>query len=147
MKLTFGNMIENKSYQLRKCAYAIIFNTTKNKVLTVHNGKDFHFLPGGGIEGDESDKECIEREMLEETGYRATVGSFVANAEYYFISSKNEYLISDGNFYLAELGEKVQEPIELNHLTEWLPIDDIEKHFFYKHQIWAIKQAVERMGR
>lgn len=42
----------------------------KDKVLSVQNSRGHYFLPGGGIENEESYQECLEREMLEETGYR-----------------------------------------------------------------------------
>ena len=141
MKPTFGKPVRNQKYQLRKGAYAIIFNSSQDRVLTVHN-KGYHFLPGGGIEENESDAVCIEREMLEETGYSATVGSFIGTAQYYFISSKNEYILSDGYFYLAEHGKKVQNATEVDHVMEWVHIDDMERLFFFKHQIWAVKKAI-----
>ena len=143
MKLIFGKPAENKDYQVRKGAYAVILNSSKNNVLTVYN-KGYHFLPGGGIEGNESNITCIEREMIEETGYRAIIGSFIGTAQFYFVSSKDEYLLSDGYFYLVELGEKIQEPIEEDHRMEWVTIDDMERYFFYKHQIWAVQKAIEK---
>ena len=141
MKPTFGKPVRNQKYQLRKGAYAIIFNSSQDRVLTVYN-KGYHFLPGGGMEENESDEVCIEREMMEETGYSATVGSFIGTAQYYFISSKNEYFISDGYFYLASLGEKVQNASEVDHVMEWVHIDNIERQFIFKHQIWAVKKAI-----
>ncbi|WP_042148726.1 NUDIX domain-containing protein [Paucisalibacillus sp. EB02] len=141
MKPAFGKLVENQEYKLRKCAYAIIFNSSKDRVLTVHN-KGYNFLPGGGIEENESDQVCIEREMMEETGYSLTVRSFIGTAQYYFISSKNEFILSDGFFYLAELGEKVQNPTEVDHVMEWVHIDDMERQFIFKHQMWAVKKAI-----
>ncbi|GAA5416969.1 hypothetical protein Pryu01_02008 [Paraliobacillus ryukyuensis] len=89
----FGNKKKNVDYSVRKGAYAIIFNDSKDKVLAVQTLNGNHFLPGGGIENNESDKECLKREMLEETGYQVAIGSFIGNAMCYFQSTKNEHLI------------------------------------------------------
>lgn len=65
-----------------------------------------YFLPGGGIENKETYQECLEREILEETGYTALIGTFIGNAKSYFLSTKKEPLLNDGYSYLAELLEK-----------------------------------------
>ncbi|MES1042803.1 NUDIX hydrolase [Peribacillus simplex] len=69
MDKVFGEKIGGLDYQIKKGVYAIIFNSAKDKVLAVQNSRGHHFLPGGGIENEESYQECLEREMLEETGY------------------------------------------------------------------------------
>ncbi|WP_096270176.1 NUDIX domain-containing protein [Paucisalibacillus globulus] len=144
MKPTFGQPVKEHVYLLRKGVYAIALNSTNDRVLTVHNGRGIHFLPGGGVEGNESDESCIRRELLEETGYSVTVGSYIGTAKDYFTSSKGEYILSDGYFYLIELGEKVQNPTEEDHMMEWVHIDDMERLFFYKHQVWAVRKAIEK---
>ncbi|MYL35649.1 NUDIX domain-containing protein [Pontibacillus yanchengensis] len=80
MKRVFGEKINRTDYETRKGIYAVIFNSKKDKVMTVQNGRGHHFLPGGGIENDESHFKCLEREMLEETGYKAFIGSYIGNA-------------------------------------------------------------------
>jgi 8-oxo-dGTP diphosphatase len=142
LKPTFGNKLTNIDYQIRKGAYAIIFNTASNRVLTVKN-KGYHFLPGGGIESNESDKHCIERELLEETGFHVEVGSFVGSALFYFFfSSKNEPILSDGYFYFTRIVEKVQKPTEEDHQVVWIDVMEVEKLFFYQHQVWAVREGL-----
>jgi 8-oxo-dGTP diphosphatase len=75
-KKAFGRKIENVDYKYQKGVYAVIFNPKKDKIVTVHTGKEHSFLPGGGIEGTETDEECLIRELLEETGYEIKIGSF-----------------------------------------------------------------------
>lgn len=41
----------------------------KGKILLVHSNKGDYKFPGGGVEGNESDSECLIREVAEETGY------------------------------------------------------------------------------
>lgn len=98
MGLYFGEKIEGLEYKMRKGVYTIVFNSTKSKILTVQNSKGHHFLPGGGIEVNESNQECLEREMLEETGNKITIGAFIGNAKRYFQSTKNDPILNDGYF-------------------------------------------------
>ncbi|MEZ2715097.1 NUDIX domain-containing protein [Niallia circulans] len=86
-------------------------NIARDKVLTVQNARGHYFLPGGEIENDESYQECLEREMLEETGYKISIGTFIGDAKRYFRSSKNEPLINEGYFYMAKLLETIQKPM------------------------------------
>jgi len=65
MTRVFGEKIDRTDYETRKGVYAVIFNSKKDKVMIVQNGRGHHFLPGGGIETDESHFKCLEREMLE----------------------------------------------------------------------------------
>lgn len=48
---------------------AIIF--VDDKIVSMYRereGRIFYTFPGGGLEGDESQKECVKREMMEEFG-------------------------------------------------------------------------------
>ena len=42
-------------------------------------GKSYWLLPGGGIEEGESEEECVEREMWEETNLRVSVERLLLN--------------------------------------------------------------------
>ncbi|MGP4109264.1 NUDIX hydrolase [Virgibacillus sp. L01] len=144
MKKIFGENSDITEYEIRKGVYAVIFNTKKDKVMTVQNGRGHHFLPGGGIENGESHLKCLEREMLEETGYKAFFGSYIGNAMRYFQSTKGEQLLSDGYFYLADLSDKVQEPIEDEHYIEWIEIESAKQLLIHEHHYWAIKEGLNR---
>ena len=139
MKIVFGEKIQGLNYQKRKGVYAIIFHHKKDQVLVVRTESGHYFLPGGGMEGDESQVECLERELMEETGYRGAVGSFVGNAMRYFLTRKEEPLLSDAFFYLVELNEMVQEQSE--HVTEWIDLEEASQLLFHEHHNWAMKKA------
>ncbi|WP_246879975.1 NUDIX domain-containing protein [Bacillus suaedae] len=70
MKKVFGERNERISYETRKGVYAVIYNSQKDEVMTVRNERGHHLLAGGGIENGGSHFRCLEREMLEETGYK-----------------------------------------------------------------------------
>ncbi|MBA2870602.1 8-oxo-dGTP diphosphatase [Anoxybacillus calidus] len=142
-KLIFGEKIDNLNYKIRKGVYAVIFNSTNDKVLTVQTSNGHYFLPGGGIEHNELHAECLKRERLEETGYEVVIGPFIGQAMRYFFSTKNEPLLSDGYFYLAKLLNKVQEPLEYNHYSKWIRVEHIEELLFHEHQVWAVKEGLK----
>ncbi|TKH06433.1 NUDIX domain-containing protein [Peribacillus simplex] len=137
----FGEKIDGLDYQIRKGVYAIVFNSENDKILTVKNSKGHYFLPGGGIENNEGNQECLEREMLEETGYKVSIGSFIGNAKRYFQSTKNEPLINDGYFYLAKLLDKIQEPIENDQFIKWIDIESVRELLVHEHHCWAVNKG------
>ncbi|MEK4441308.1 MULTISPECIES: NUDIX domain-containing protein [unclassified Niallia] len=146
MYRVFGEKVDGLDYQIRKGVYAVIFNDARDKILTVQNSRGHYFLPGGGIENDESYQECLEREMLEETGYKISIGTFIGDAKRYFQSSKNEPLINEGYFYMAKLLETIQEPIENDHFIKWIDIGSVKGQLFHEHHCWAVYQALSRVG-
>jgi len=49
-------------------------------------------LPGGGIENVETHKECLEREFIEEIGYKIDIKKYIGKASMYHLSRENKYL-------------------------------------------------------
>ena len=45
-------------------------------------------------------------------------------------------------YYLVYIKNKVQEPMENNHIFEWLDINDIDSKIHIEHQRWALKYAI-----
>ncbi|WP_026690209.1 NUDIX hydrolase [Alteribacter aurantiacus] len=142
--IVFGEKKRGVSYKRRPAAYGIIFNESKDKLAVLHTSDLKYFLPGGGIEENENDQDCLKREMIEELGITVKVGACVGHAERYFYStSEFVYYLSEGHFYLCEVGEKVAEPSEEDHNLAWLSPDEAIAKLFHEHQAWAVKEATE----
>jgi len=76
-KLLYGERI-GKLGAIRLGCSAVIFDTTKNKILlTCRADNGLWCLPGGGIDPGESVMEACAREVLEETGLRVRVGKLI----------------------------------------------------------------------
>jgi 8-oxo-dGTP pyrophosphatase MutT (NUDIX family) len=72
-KLIFGERI-GKSASLKVGAAAVIFDTTRQKVLLTQRTDNARWcLPGGGVEAGESADEGCVREIWEETGLQAQI--------------------------------------------------------------------------
>lgn len=139
----FGEKLNGIDYIQRTGVYAAILNQSKDKLLAVRNGNGHYFLPGGGIEANESHQEGLERELIEETGYSVSIGNYIGNAKQYFMSSKNEPILNDGNFYICILLEKINNKSEEDHEVIWLEIDEFEHLLFHDHHIWAVNKSIK----
>jgi 8-oxo-dGTP pyrophosphatase MutT (NUDIX family) len=59
---------EETHYVLRKAARALAFNGEGKIAILFVSKKNYHKLPGGGIESGEDIKTALKREIMEETG-------------------------------------------------------------------------------
>lgn len=137
MHKVFG-MKEDKEYFDRKGAYILPFNGDKVAVTKARKG---YYLLGGGINPGETDEECILRECLEETGYAARVEAFVCSGETYcWVDSIGDYHPMQ-KYYLGQLLEKKQEPVETDHFMEWVKVEDLKGKMVIEMQSWALEEA------
>jgi 8-oxo-dGTP diphosphatase len=139
----FGEKVAGVEYQKRKGVYAVIFHTTKSEVAVVQTRRGHYFLPGGGIEGNETNEECLKRELLEETGYEIKIGSLIGKALNYFYSTMNEPICSEGYFYMAEFLHKTGYPVEDDHCLRWLHVEKVEQLLIHEHHQWAMKERLK----
>ena len=107
------------------------------KIMLTHElNSGWWLLPGGGIEEGETPKECVIREVEEETGLivRPTE-QFLTMHEYY-----EEYRYT-GYFFICEVTEKGQMRLtdvekQRGVQPEWLPLQDAIE-LFSKHESYA----------
>jgi 8-oxo-dGTP diphosphatase len=118
------------------------------KIALIRAHRDQYFLPGGGIEPGESDEQCLRRELLEETGCSIFNIGYFAHAQRYFLSTLpvTRPMLSDGYFYTARLGLRVEEPIEHDHFLEWIEVRQCARLLYHEHQAWAVQEAWQRFG-
>jgi len=59
----------------------------------------------------------------------------------YFLSTRNEPILSDGLFYTAQLAGKVQMPVEDDHFLIWVNVEQAAGLLFHEHHSWAVRRA------
>ncbi len=114
---------ENVKYLDREGVYLIPFQN--NQVGVVKTPKGF-FLLGGGLEKGEHHTDCIERECLEESGFRVYVKDKICSAETYMKHSTIGYFHPVQTYYFGELLEKVSDSTETDHIFCWIEHEQLK---------------------
>lgn len=101
-----------------------------------------YFLLGGGLGSGESQEECIKRECLEEIGYIVSVGNKVCSAEMYCEHPTIGYFHPIQTYYVGELLELVNVPVEDDHEFMWMEYNELVDNMYLEMQSWALKQCI-----
>jgi 8-oxo-dGTP diphosphatase len=136
----FGERINGVSYKTRPGAYAIVINAN-GKVAVVKTSTGF-FLPGGGIEQDETAEMALVREVREECGWEVVVLEKVAEAVQYVHAPGEGFFAKQCFFYRCSIHERTASPVEHDHQTLWLDVAEARKRLTHESQSWAIAQAI-----
>ena len=135
-----GRKVEGKEYKERKTAYALITDTDGNIAIILERGNIYNML-GGKIEDDEEAKETLIRETKEEIGYELKNIKYLESMGcYHYLDFLNKYELAVMDFYSADIGEKVCEPIEKDVKLVWAkPEDAVNKMYFEYHRYFLEK--------
>ena len=93
---------------LRERATAVVIR--EDRVLLVHGKGGVYVMPGGGVEAGELPSDAVARELLEETGLRAT------RVEFLF---EWESAIHRHHAFLIEAGREVEPGEEIESFLWW----------------------------
>jgi 8-oxo-dGTP diphosphatase len=127
-----------KQYLQRPGAYAIIKN--QDGLIAIVKTKTGYFLPGGGMEKNETQEECLKRECLEEIGAEISITNFFAEGNYYFHSTTlNIDMESIGYFFNCEIIKYKKTNIEDGHELLWMDTKTAIELMYLANQKEAIK--------
>ncbi|MEH7443582.1 NUDIX domain-containing protein [Bacillus sp. JJ1122] len=141
----FGFKEDDVDYIYRPCIYGLIFNEHKDKIAVIQTDDGNYFLPGGGLENEESHEECLLREGIEEMGMTLEIGSFIGCALRYFYSANDRsYYLSEGHFYFCNILCKSGKPTEDGHYLRWLEPAKAINCLFHDHQSWAVGKVLKK---
>lgn len=105
-------------------------------LLSYETANDQWMIPGGGLEDNETDKECCIREIAEETGMIVDISECMLEIDEYYENWKwvNKYFICKVTG-TTEI-KLTQREQEVGMIPKWLPVDEI-KEIFSKHGTYA----------
>ena len=102
------------------------------------------FLPGGEIEAGEDHYSALERELIEELGFTATLGQYYGQADEYFYSShRDTYYYNPAYIYEVVDFSKIGKPLEDFNNLAWFPIDEAIAKLKRGSHKWGIEQWKE----
>lgn len=143
MHKIFGTK-KDVDYMDREGAYLI---PIKNNSIGVVKTPKGYFLLGGGLDNDETNEMCLERECLEEAGYTISIKYKIASAETYYKAPKIGYFHPVQAYYAGELLKKVCVPVESDHKFVWVKFNDLKGKMYLEMQNWAIEQSWSRKNK
>ena len=133
VKFSINKPDKNKRYTQRIGAYAVI--TNNENLIAIVKTETGYFLPGGGIEEDESLDECLKRECLEELGMDILIINKFAQGNYYFHSTTfNVDMESLGNFFTCKINNYLDIKTEVDHELVWFRPEKAIKLLYLDNQ-------------
>lgn len=143
--IEFGNYDRKINYYDRLGAYAIVFND-KNQIAIVKNSLGY-FLPGGGIETGEDKKTCLEREFIEETGYKIKIIRYIDKvAQYFYGEPLKRHIKNTAYIFQVELTQKSNDPLEEDHEMCWMYAEEASNIMYFEYQSWIIERYAVMRG-
>lgn len=130
---------EPRSCEYRKTCYGIVRQDDKF-LLSYNHIIEEYSLPGGGVENGESLEQCIEREFLEEVGYKVTSARDFVNIDCYWLKRDGRYMQTDANFLIVEVDKNdIKQPLEEQHKAVWVSQDEIMQMILFPYQLKALE--------
>lgn len=128
------------AYQERRASRIVLFDDNKKIVLLFAANKQYHKLPGGGIESEETIIEALRRETIEGAGCNIKNIKELGKIEEY----RDKFSLHQISYcFIGEVdGEKQapqfeQEEIDDGFEIQWMSLDDAIKIIMSENQINA----------
>ncbi|MEJ6790128.1 NUDIX domain-containing protein [Brevundimonas sp. BR2-1] len=146
--LQFGLRDPDLDYALRPTAFGLVFKDGKLACVRVDRGEGSYFdLPGGAVDGDETEEQALVREFVEEAGMFIRPFVRIAEASQYFRKSDGAPINNAGGFWIAEqLSLDPAAKVEADHELVWLHPHTAVAQLRHDAHAWAVTVWLRRHG-
>jgi 8-oxo-dGTP diphosphatase len=135
----FGVADRRARYTEREAAYAVVLDAERRAAVV--RARSGMFLPGGGIEADESAEEALLRESLEECGRPLEIIGTIGQAIQYCHGEQGPFRASHRFFEARFLGSASGAG---EYPLSWVHIDEACRWFRYESHVWAVRTLLAR---
>ena len=146
--LAFGTPVAGLTYLDRPAAFGVAENDLGQIALAqvTKPGKAPYFdLPGGAVDGDETEAQAVVREFGEETGLVVEAGSLIETVSQFFLKSDGQPVRNFGGIYRVKVtGEKPGLKVEDDHALVWLDPRDAVVALRHDAHAWAVAAWMRR---
>jgi 8-oxo-dGTP diphosphatase len=138
--LQFGIARPGLGYRPRPTAFGLVVEDGRLACVRVDRGEGSYFdLPGGAVDGDETEEQAVVREFLEETGMTVRPLTCIGRAAQFFHKSDGEPLNNIGGFWIAEqLSLDPGARVEVDHELVWLEPYEALARLRHDAHAWAV---------
>lgn len=146
MRLQFGTPRSGLIYQNRRTAFGLTLKAGKLACVRVDRGADSYYdLPGGALDGAETEAQALVREFVEETGMTVRAGRRLGEAGQYFLKSDGRAVNNLAGFWTADVVvENPSAKIEDDHLLCWLEPSRALVELRHDAHAWAVALLLRR---
>lgn len=138
--LQFGQAAPGADYRLRPAVFGLAVDDGRIACVRVDRDDGGYFdLPGGAVDGDETEPEALAREFGEETGLRVRPVRRLGEAAQYFRRSDGDPVNNSGGFWSVEvLGHDPGLQCEPDHALVWLSPAQAIAGLRHEAHAWAV---------
>jgi 8-oxo-dGTP diphosphatase len=148
-RLQFGQAEPGLSYRERPTAFGIVERDGLIACVRVDRGEASYFdLPGGAVDGDETEAEALAREFVEETGLSVDPGERFAEAGQLFRKSDGGPVHNVGGFWTASVvAENPSAKVEADHELVWLDPARALSELRHDAHAWAVAKWLRNRNK
>lgn len=148
MRLQFGEPEPGLDYLQRPTAFGLVLSDGRLACVRVDRGADSYFdLPGGAIDGEETEPQALIREFLEETGLHIAPAERIGEAAQYFRKSDGSPVNNLAGFWVADLsGHDPSAKVEDDHELVWLDPHAALASLRHDAHAWAVAAWLRRLA-
>ena len=139
--IKIGNKNENFKYDFRETCFGICYIDGR-LYLTKKSGEIY--LPGGGIEKDESHIEALKREFLEEIGCEIVNANKLCDIDCYWLTRNKKNMESLTHIYVVEISDVFNNPLEAGSELIRLTIDEARLALKLPYQQKALEVFINK---
>ena len=146
MNLQFGRPEPGRTYDDRPTAFGLVFRDGRLACVRVDRGEGSYYdLPGGAIDGDETEEQALVREFVDETGLTVRPNARLGEAGQYFLKSDGRAVNNLAGFWTAEVErEDPSAKIEDDHELQWLDPQQALAQLRHDAHAWAVAMWLRR---
>lgn len=138
-----GRKVEGREYKERKTVYVLITDCNGNIAIILEHGNMYNMI-GGKIEDGEEAMETLIRETKEEIGYELKDVKYLESLGcYHYLDFLDKYELAIMDFYSADIGQKVCEPIEKDAKLVWLKPEDAVNKMYFEYHRYFLEEYLE----
>lgn len=144
-ELQFGHAEVGLTYAVRPATFGLVLHDGKLASVRVTRDVPYLDLPGGAVDGDETETEALVREFLEETGMSVEPIQRIVETGQYFRKSDGEPVNNVGGVWIARmLAIDPDRKVETDHELVWLHPRAALAELRHDAHAWAVAAWLRR---